>query len=125
MLTRRLVQSWSWLAVILPAALAIMLLSSPTAMPATATDLVAMVAFRNLAFSAVLLGALLTQPKQVVGFLLVARGATDVADPLANLITTGQLSATVITPMVGAVLTFACAYYWLQTTRKQPTPVAS
>jgi hypothetical protein len=119
MWTRRLVQFWSWLAVILPAFLAVGLLLNPTAMPATANDLIVMVAFRNLAFSIVLLVALLTQPKQVVGFLLIARGATDVGDPLANLITSGQLSATVITPLIGAVFTFLCAYYWMKVAGKE------
>jgi hypothetical protein len=114
MFMRRLVQFWSWLAVVLPAFLAVALLLNPNAMPATVNDLVVMVAFRNLAFSIVLLIALLTQPRQVVGFLLIARGATDIGDPLANLVTTGQFSATVLTPLIGAVFTFLCAYYWLK-----------
>lgn len=119
MLTRRLVQGWSWLAVILPALLATAMLSDPSAVPASANDLVVTMAFRNLTFSIVLLVALLTQPRQVVGFLLIARGATDVGDPLSSLMTTGQLTATVIAPLVGAVLTFACAYYWLKMAEKQ------
>jgi hypothetical protein len=118
MWVRRLVQGWSWLAVILPVALGVTLLFNPAAMPATAENLVVMVALRNLAFSIVLLVALLTQSGQVVGFLLLARGATDVGDPLANFISTGQLTANVIMPLAGAVLTFACAWYWLKTAGK-------
>ena len=119
MIARRLVQGWSWLAVILPAVLGVTLLFNPAAMPATMENLITMVAFRNLAFSIVLLIALLTQSRQVVGFLLIARGATDVGDPLANFITTGQLTANVIMPLVGAALTFACAYYWLKIAGKE------
>lgn len=115
MLKLRLVQSWTWLAVILPIVLGIVLLANPSSMPATADDLIVMVAVRNFAFSIVLLGALLSQPKRVVGFMLIARGATDVGDPLASLISTGHLTGASITPLVGAVLTFACAYYWIKT----------
>jgi hypothetical protein len=104
------------LAVILPAFLAAGLLYNPGAIAATVQNLTVMVAFRNIGFSIVLLIALLTQPKNVVSFLLIARGATDVGDPVASLITTGQLSAMVVTPLVGAVLTFLCAYYWMKHT---------
>lgn len=68
-------------------------------------NLTVMVAFRNIGYSIVLLIALLTQPKNVVGFLLIARGATDIGDPVASLISTGQLSAMAVTPLVGTVFT--------------------
>jgi len=104
--------------VVLPTLIALMLLFNPSSfVPSTTTilDMAKVLALRNLSLTGVLAYVLLIKKDwKLVGYLLIARGVTDIGDFLATFASTGELTASTLFPLVGSFVTLAAARYFLK-----------
>jgi hypothetical protein len=88
---------WTGLVTLIPAVFGVIMVHDHTAVTTpgvTATDVFGAMAYRNFAFSLVLLGALALQlsrghATQALAFLLLARGLTEVADGVSGTFAAG------------------------------------
>jgi hypothetical protein len=106
---------WTILVTLIPAVFGVIMLISPGAVTTPglqAADVLRAMSYRNFAASAVLALALLTQPKRVVAFLLVARGLTELADGLSGVFVTSAGAA--VGPYIGGIGDLLIAYYFFK-----------
>jgi hypothetical protein len=78
---------WAAIAALVPTVIGVIMLRTPQRVMTpgtTVAETFATMAYRNFGFSAVLALALFTQPRNVVAFLLLARGLTEWADGLSG-----------------------------------------
>ena len=106
---------WTALVTIIPAIFGFIMLGHHEAVTTPGVDVAAVfraMAYRNFAFSAVLGLALMTQPKQVVAFLLAARGLTEWADGISGVFVASSGAA--FAPFVGGFGDLLIAYYFFR-----------
>src|SRR5438045_9310800 len=84
--------AWAGLATIIPAVISVFLITNPGKVmtPGVQVEQVMRgMGYRNIAFSLVLAAAIFTQPGRVIGFVLAARGLTELADGLSGIFVQG------------------------------------
>jgi hypothetical protein len=117
----KLAKIWAVLAIILPTVVALILIFRPMSFITPGTriaELAMTIGFRNLAVSIILAVAFFTQTGRIVGFLLLVRGLTDVADATATYLSTGNITTQILLPLVLASASFLAAYFLITTDPK-------
>ena len=119
---RRFALGWAALAAIVPTIFGTVMLLKPERLIAPGTTVAqtfATLAYRNFAFSAVLAFAVLTQPRQVVAFLLAARGLTELVDGLSGVFIARDAW---LMPAIGGLCDLAFAWVLYRSDRRPPSP---
>lgn len=114
---------WGFIAVILPSLIGLALILTPEAaitIDTSASELAVTLGFRNLTISLVLLYSLLRRYDKVTGFLLIARGLTELGDAVSYILLYQQIGISIIVTFFLAILSFISAYYFLKNGSKLP-----
>jgi hypothetical protein len=111
-MTRRLTVGWAILAAVVPLFVGALLVFNPSSFlppEAQVPELARLLGLRNFGLSIVMIVALLIRSWPAVAFLVMARGAQEIADAIASLAATGQVGGAA-GPFIAGLVSIGVGY---------------